>query len=87
MADMMVKATLTDLQTHHVYRGSFRGGINKGKNVVFDLDGPNHGYAFTITKVRGWLSSIDDDYLFYLFDGHGKRFKVRIKEQVIDAKP
>lgn len=81
-----VKALLTDLETRRVYQGVFRNDITQGKNVILDLDGPNKGYAFTVTKVRGWLSDVNNDYLFYLFDGHGKRFKVRIKEQVIDAK-
>lgn len=84
---MTVKATITDLQTRRVYHGALLGGIDQGKNLTFELDSPNRGYAFTISRVRGWMSAVDDDSLFYLFDVQGKRFKVRITQQVIDAKP
>ncbi len=84
---MIVKATLTDLQTRRVYHGALHSDIIQGKDLAIKLDGPNRGYIFTITRIRGWLNAIDDDQLFYLFDVHGKRFKVRITQPVIDSKP
>ncbi len=83
---MPVKATITDLQKHRVYRGTLRTGVRQGENVELSLD-DKPGYMMSITRVRGWLTAIDDDGLFYLFDVHGKRFKVRISPMVIDSKP
>lgn len=79
---MPVKATLTDLQTRRVYHGNVGDSIVQGEDFNFDLGKT----VFRVVKLRGWLIS-DSDAVFYLFDWHGKRFKVRIKDQVIDSKP
>jgi len=72
---MPIRVSITDLQTHIIYRGTFNGSIRRGQSLELALDA-SPGRVLRIGKLRGWLIS-DSNQLYYLMGADGKRFKMR----------